>query len=381
MQYEVSIARCGSYDDAEVRKAIEESLKPLGGMGSVVKKGDRVLIKLNLLAAKPPEAAVTTHPALARAVVSMVKELGAIPVMGDSPGGRSTITSYKALLMVTGIQKVADETGCEIVPFDDAMEVKAEGARTYKRLKIAKAVADADAVISLPRLKTHSLTYMTGAVKMLYGYLPGMLKTEYHLHTARDAGMFAELLLDLHEARRPDLSIMDAIVAMEGAGPQHGSPRKVGLLMASKSCTALDYVAATIAGFDPMAVPTIKRAYERHMGPASLEDILVYGEKVEGLIIRDFKKPPTMPLNRIPPFILSGVRRFVSDRPRIDPEKCRMCGSCARDCPPKAIRLAKGKAPTIDYGRCIQCYCCQELCPEGAVYVSTPLVRRLLKKD
>ena len=381
MQYEVSIVRCGSYDEAEVRKAIEESLAPLGGMGSTVKKGDRVLIKLNLLVSRPPEAAVTTHPALAKAVVSMVKELGAIPVMGDSPGGRSTITSYKALLRETGIQKVADETGCEIVSFDDAIEINAEGARTYKRLKIAKAVADADVVISLPRLKTHSLTYMTGAVKMLYGYLPGMLKAEYHLHTARDAGTFAELLLDLQEARKPDMSIMDAIVGMEGAGPQHGSPRKIGLVMASRSCTALDYVAATIIGFDPMSIPTIKKAYERHMGPASLKDIQVYGESVEKLIIKDFKKPPTMPLNRIPPFILSGLSRFVSDRPRIDPEKCRMCGSCARDCPPKAIRLARGRVPTIDYGRCIHCYCCQELCPEGAVYVSTPLVRRLLKKE
>ncbi|WP_174591788.1 DUF362 domain-containing protein [Methanocella conradii] len=380
MSYEVSVVKCETYDEAEVRKAVEEGLAPLGGLGSVVKKGDRVLIKLNLLAAKPPEAAVTTHPALAKAVVNMIKELGAIPMVGDSPGGRSTMTSYKALLKATGIQQMADETGCAIVRFDgEVADTNAESARTYKKLKIAKAVTEAEVIISLPKMKTHTLTYFTGAVKMLYGYLPGMTKAEYHLHTARDVGMFAELLLDLYEARRPDLSIMDAIVGMEGAGPQHGSPRRIGLVMASKSCTALDYVAATIAGFDPMSVPTIKKAYERNIGPADLKDIQVYGEKVEPLIIKDFKKPHTMQLNRIPPFLLNSLRRFVSDRPCIDPAKCRMCGACARECPPKAIRFVKGKIPSIDHNKCIRCYCCQELCPEGAVYVSRPFARRLIK--
>jgi len=198
-----------------------------------------VLIKLNLLAAKPPEAAVTTHPSFVKAVVRMVQELGAVPIVGDSPGGRSTVTSYRSLLEVTGIRQVIDETGCEAARFDDeTVEVFTDSAKSFKKLKLAKAVMDADAIISLPRLKTHTLTYFTGAVKMLYGYMPGITKTEYHLHTARDVNLFADLLLDIHEARKPDLTIMDAVVGMEGAGPQHGSPRKIGLVLTSKSCTA-----------------------------------------------------------------------------------------------------------------------------------------------
>jgi uncharacterized protein (DUF362 family)/NAD-dependent dihydropyrimidine dehydrogenase PreA subunit len=381
MAYEVSIIKCDSYDDMLVRKSVEASLAPLGGLGSVVKKGDRVLIKLNLLASKPPEAAVTTNPALVRAVVRMVQELGAVPVVGDSPGGRSTGTSYKALLKTTGIQQVIDETGCEPVRFDDeSVEVYTESAKAYKKLKLAKAVMDADVVICLPKLKTHTLAYFTGAVKMLYGYLPGLLKTEYHLHTARNVDLFADLLLDLHEARKPDLNIMDAVVGMEGTGPQHGTPRHIGLIISSKSCTALDFVATTIAGFEPLKVPTVKKAYERRAGPGSIKDITVYGEPVEPLIIKDFKKPPTMSMERVPPFLLNGVRRFVSARPRIDASKCIMCGICARDCPPQAMAFTKGALPVIDHGKCIRCYCCQELCPEGAVYVSKPLVRRLMRR-
>lgn len=379
MAYEVTIARCDSYDDTLVKKSITESLAPLGGLGSIVKKGDRVLIKLNLLAAKPPEAAVTTHPSVVKAVVRMVQELGAVPIVGDSPGGRSTGTSYKSLLKTTGIQQVIDETGCEAVRFDDeAVEVFTNSAMSFKKLKLAKAVMDADVIISLPKLKTHTLAYFTGAIKMLYGYLPGMTKTEYHLHTARDVNLFAELLLDLHEARRPDLTIMDAVVGMEGAGPQHGSPRKIGLILASKSCTALDFIATTIAGFESLKVPTVKAAYERGVGPGSLKDITVHGGPVELLILKDFKMPPTMAMGRIPPALLNTARRFVSNRPRIDAVKCVKCGICARDCPPKAMRFTKGSPPVIDQGKCIRCYCCQELCPEGAVYVAKPLVRRLI---
>ncbi len=290
------------------------------------------------------------------------------------------MTSYEALLENTGIRKVIDETGCQSVRFDDdQVEVFTASAKMFKKLPIAKVVTEADIIISLPKLKTHSLAYFTGAVKLLYGYMPGIIKSEYHLHTARDLNLFADLLLDLHEARKPDLNIMDAVMGMEGNGPSNGTPRKIGLIMASKSCTAIDHVAVTIAGFEPMKVPTVERAFARGIGPSKLQDITIYGEKLEPLIIKDFKKPAGMPISKVPKFIINGIRRIASPRPRIDGAKCQKCGICVRDCPPKAMTLKKGSAPTIDHGKCISCYCCQELCPEGAVYVSTPLIRKLIK--
>jgi len=381
MLYQVSIEKCGSYNDQEVRKAVEACLAPLGGLESVVSGGDRVLVKLNLLSAKSPEAAVTTHPAIVKATVELVQELGAIPVLGDSPGGGSTAASYKALLEKTGIQAVIDKTGCEIVRFDEAKrEVAPAKAKTFKKLTLAKAVTEADVIIGLPKLKTHTLTYYTGAVKLLYGYIPGLFKTEYHLHTANDINLFADLLLDIHETYPPALTLMDAIVGMEGAGPSNGKPRKIGLVLSSKSCTALDYVAVTIAGFDPMSVPTVRLAQERRVGPARLEDVRIYGERVQPLVVEDFEKTLTALLSRAPPFLINTLKRFIAAKPVIDVSNCKHCGECFRACPPNAIAFKKARVPDIDYSTCIRCYCCQELCPEGAITVSVPLLRRLLKR-
>ena len=381
MSYQVSIEKCGSYNDQEVRKAVEACLAPLGGLESVVSGGDRVLVKLNLLSAKSPEAAVTTHPAIVKATVELVQELGAIPVLGDSPGGGSTAASYKALLEKTGIQAVIDKTGCEIVRFDEAKrEVAPAKAKTFKKLTLAKAVTEADVIIRLPKLKTHTLTYYTGAVKLLYGYIPGLFKTEYHLHTANDINLFADLLLDIHETYPPALTLMDAIVGMEGAGPSNGKPRKIGLVLSSKSCTALDYVAATIAGFDPMSVPTVRLAQERRVGPARLEGVRIYGERVQPLVVEDFEKTLTALLSRAPPFLINTLKRFIAAKPVIDVSNCKHCGECFRACPPNAIAFKKARVPDIDYSTCIRCYCCQELCPEGAITVSVPLLRRLLKR-
>jgi uncharacterized protein (DUF362 family)/Pyruvate/2-oxoacid:ferredoxin oxidoreductase delta subunit len=348
-------------------------------LGSVVKKGDRVLIKLNLLSARTPEQAVTTHPALAKAVVKMVQELGGIPVLGDSPGGSNTGNSYKTLLKNTGMQAVADDTGCEIVSFEESVNVSPEKARTFKKLKIAKAVLDADVVIGLPKLKTHTLTYYTGAVKLLYGYVPGVTKTEYHLHTGRDVSLFAEMLLDIYEARPPNLYIMDAVVGMEGRGPSGGSPRQIGLVMASKSATAMDFIATSVIGFDPISVPTVKLAAGRGTGPQKPEEITVFGESVASVAIKDFKKADTMDMSRMPPAVMGLISRIGGTRPQIDRKLCKKCGVCVQDCPPKAMTFVRGSPPKIDYNKCIRCYCCQELCPQNAVSVRTPLLRRLIK--
>jgi uncharacterized protein (DUF362 family)/Pyruvate/2-oxoacid:ferredoxin oxidoreductase delta subunit len=377
--YRVSIARCRTYDPGEVRSAVAASLGYLGGMGKFAGKGQRVLVKPNLLTSRPPEAAVTTHPAVAQAVVEAVQQAGAEVVLGDSPGGRNTVQSYERLLQRTGMRGVAEATGCEIVSFDDAMvEVQAPQARSFRKFTIAKAVADADRVIVLPKLKTHQLTYYTGAVKVLYGYIPGLRKAEYHLHTGTDAGIFSDLLLDLHSALPPALAIMDAVVGMEGQGPSNGNPREIGLVLASGSCTALDYVACSIVGFDPAAIPTVRKAGERGVGPKGLSEVEVLGERIDDVRVPDFEKPGTMRIARLPPFVLHAAQSLLAARPEIYPGRCIMCGKCAEGCPPGAIRWAKGQVPSIRYRHCIRCYCCQELCPQGAVEVVYPWIRRIM---
>jgi uncharacterized protein (DUF362 family)/Pyruvate/2-oxoacid:ferredoxin oxidoreductase delta subunit len=314
-----------------------------------------------------------------QAVVEEVQRAGGEPVIGDSPGGRNVGNSYDRLLRRTGMTGVAETTGCELVSFDDAsVEVQAPEAKSFRRFTVAKAVTGADKVIVVPKLKTHQLTYYTGAVKILYGYIPGLLKAEYHLHTGTDAETFSDLLLDLHGALPPTLAIMDAVVGMEGQGPSNGNPREIGLVLASESCPALDLVACSVIGFDPAKVPTVRKAGERGAGPKDLGEVEILGENIEGVRIPGFERPRTMGFAGIPPALLHGVGYLFGSRPSISHSRCISCGKCAEACPPKAIRWIKGQVPSIRYRHCIRCYCCQELCPQNAVEVAYPWIRRVM---
>lgn len=371
----VSLARCRSYDPDEVGSALSAVLAPLGGMAAFVEPGMRVLVKPNLLSARPPERAVTTHPAVVRAVVEAVQACGGVPVIGDSPGGQNTPSSYDALLRTTGMMGVIEETGCEYVYFDDeSVAVPSPDGLVFRGFTIARAVADADAVICLPKLKTHQLTAYSGAVKILYGCIPGITKAAYHLHAGQDREVFADLLLDLHAAIPPSLSVMDAVVGMEGKGPQSGNPRQIGLIAASASCTALDYAAALAVGLDPLSVPTIARAAARGEGPAAPGDLRVHGPPIAEVRVADFVPAPASPPS-LPSFVTQFGGRLVAARPLVDAGRCTACGTCAAVCPPHAITFVPGEIPQIDEEACIRCFCCQELCPQGAVEIVRPSVR------
>ena len=374
----VSLARCRSYDRDEVRAAVAACLAPLGGIGACVRPGSRVLVKPNLLSSRPPEDGVTTHPEVVRAVVEQVQAAGATVIVGDSPGGRNTRSSYDALLRNTGMQEVIDATGCAAAYFDDGYnEVPVPAGATFRRFRIARAVTEADTVICVSKLKTHQLTLLTGAVKVLYGYIPGIAKAEYHLHTRTDADTFADLLLDLGFPFPPALSVMDAVVGMEGHGPSQGTLRQVGMVLASPSPHALDMAAARIMGFAPEEVPTIRRAIARGIGPAGPEAISFPGEPLEA-VRPPFVRPGPIPLRHVPAPLVHLAGRLLASRPVIRASACSQCGKCDESCPPRAISFVKGRVPRIRHHRCIRCFCCQELCPEGAVEVTYPWIRRVL---
>lgn len=381
MSYVVAVEKCADYAEERVSAALAAVLAPLGGLSTFVKAGDRVLLKLNLLADFPPEKAVTTHPSLVKAVIRQVQALGATPVIGDSPAGKTTPASYAKLLQITGIQQVIDETGCAVVSFEDHLqEVSSPRALVFKKFLVTSEPSKADVVIALPKLKTHQLAYYTGAVKLLYGYLPGLTKVEHHLHAGKQPENFAELLLDLYEALTPHLVIMDAVVAMEGAGPSHGTPRQMGLLLASPSGTALDFLATYLIGLKPLAVPTVSGAQRRGIGPGRLEEISVLGEKADEVRLLDFQQAstirPTFFTSLLALPVLTDICSWLfAARPAINAGKCIKCGKCAESCPPKTIAFHRGQVPRINYSPCLRCYCCQELCPVGAVVVRPPRIK------
>ncbi|NLX49418.1 MAG: DUF362 domain-containing protein [Methanospirillum sp.] len=379
MTRRVSIARCRDYDPERVMAAFLEVLAPLGGISAFIRPGDRVLVKPNLLTSRSPGEAVTTHPSVVRAALIAVRDAGGEPVLGDSPGGRNTPENYRSLLRRTGLLPVLEECGVDAVFFDgDTTEIASPAGRVYRRFHVSSAVARADAIVSISKLKTHQLTLATGAVKNCYGYIPGIEKAGYHLRTGPDRRRFADLLLDLYEARPPVLSVMDAVVGMEGNGPSNGTPREVGLLLASPSAPDLDFVEAYLMGFDPLEVPTVSEAARRGLGPRALDEIEVLGLSIEEVRPQAFRRPASHLFARVPAPLVSALNRFVLARPRILVDRCRRCGICSENCPPGAIELVKG-APRIRQEACIRCYCCQELCPADAIVIDRPLLRRLVE--
>ena len=378
MTRKVSISRCLDYDPDRVEEAFAACLAPLGTIESFVHRGSRVLVKPNLLASRPPEAAVTTHPTVVRAAIRTLQSAGAEVVVGDSPGGRNTPERYAALLRRTGLAPVLEECGCEAVFFDDATsELPSPGGRVYRRFRVARAVTEADAVVSLSKCKTHQLTFCTGAVKNCYGYIPGVAKAEYHLHSGQDPRRFASLLLDLYLARPPVLSVMDAIIGMEGNGPSNGQPRALGLLLASPHAPDLDFVQAMLMSIDPLAVPTIREAADRGVGPRMAEEIELFGATFSDLPAAPFERPGAHLSSRVPAPLIRTATRFFAVRPRVVNDRCRGCGMCAESCPPGAIDML-GRYPQIRHQDCIRCFCCQELCPADAIAVDRPFLRRLI---
>ncbi len=363
MECLVSIVRCPDYDEEEVRKAVLRSLELIGGIGKFVKRGDRVLVKPNLLYGKAPEKAVTTHPAIVKAVLGIVQDAGGKPFIGDSPGfGSLKKTAEKA-----GIRRAADEMNCPLLEFDQPVPPTQGRTRIFKQLEIDQKVLDSDVVINLPKWKTHAQVLLTLGVKNLFGCVPGRRKPLLHLQAGENRALFAEMLLDVYRVIRPQLTILDGIVGMEGNGPGTGDSIPIGLLLASDDALSLDQVVCDLVGLPRRALPTNRAAFEHGMGR---DPIRIMGETVESARLSQFRLPDlTGPDWRLPGLLKKALKNAFSARPEIDDERCEGCRRCEEICPPKAL---KGRKETLffDYGRCIRCFCCLEVCPAGAISVA-----------
>ena len=178
MTDKVSIVKCERY--AEVQNAVEQAVNLIGGIEKYVKKGDKVVIKPNLVSKKKPDEAVTTHPDFLRAVIVMVENAGGIVTIAESPGGPYNAAMLKSTYAACGIDNAIEGTNATL-NFDTAFtEVHFPDGKTIKNIPIINPILDADVIISLPKLKTHAMTSYTGAVKNLFGTIPGTHKAELH---------------------------------------------------------------------------------------------------------------------------------------------------------------------------------------------------------
>lgn len=374
----VSVQRCNSYDQDEVQDALNKVLDSLGGMRAFVKSGDRVLLKPNLLAPRPAESAVCTHPQVVRAAAIEVLEAGGKVYLGDSPA----VGSMAGVLKRTGITPVVEELGIEAVPFRTPVLFPVPEGGVYRSFLLAEEACRFDLIINLPKFKTHSMMTLTLAVKNMFGTVVGAAKPGWHLQ-ARDPARFADMLLDLWRTLPPGLSIMDGIIAMEGGGPNAGDPVDLGLVLASPSALAMDTVGGAIAGLAVEKHPVLYQAMIRGLKGAGDEQVQLLGEALED-VRRTFILPNStsrMDL-RLPVWINRSLRRSLNSFPCLSTERCTSCGQCATICPADAIAL-NGKPANggkVDKNKCISCFCCQETCPEKAIDIVPGRLLRVLKK-
>jgi len=352
---------------------VKQAVDLLGGMHTFVKPGERVLIKPNLLKGKEPEAAVTTHPEIVRAVIRLVREAGGEPMVGDSPG----MGDLRKVCEKAGILEVVNEEGATLVEMDEVVQVRNQGR--FQRFEIARAAYEADAIINLPKLKTHGMTTLTGAVKNLFGCVPGKRKVQWHFNTGVNHELFATMLNELCALLKPRLTIMDAVIGMEGNGPGSGEPRQIGVVIAGKDPVAVDVVSSSVLGVSLEKLPLIRAAAAAGYGETQLDRIRVFGESIASVASKHFRQPPQEHLEwRLPEWARLVLKDALTTKPVINNRSCIQCGICQGHCPQGAIENRGGELE-IRYRDCIRCYCCQEFCPQGAITVGRGWALKILK--
>lgn len=390
MMSKVALVKCDSYESSLVYKNVEKAIELLGGIEKFVKKGDKVLIKPNLLSPKSPDKAVTTHPEVVRAVIKLVKKVGAIPFVGDSPGGnvvgsfqtKRSLATIEKYWKETGMKKICEEEDAELVSFETGgVEVfKLENRKYISEIHLAKVIFSYDVIINIPKLKTHGMVLFSGAIKNLYGCVPGLIKSQYH-KLAIHPNNFSQVLVDIYSLIRPEISIIDGIYGMDGNGPSAGRIKKFGVIIAGENAVAVDSVASKIMGFkDPKEVPTTKIAYKQGLGECNIDKIEILGEKLENLIQKDFIKPSNAILKIIPQWLTHLVCWLIWSYPEINIDKCVNCKMCIKSCPMQAIEM-KNRYPYVNRNKCISCMCCHELCNYYAIDIRLSwLADKLIKR-
>ena len=356
--------RQATYNDEVLRPIVFEMLG--SAEGPTIQSGTRVLIKPNFLAPATPDTAVTTHPLIVKAAAEFALEKGARVQISDSPA----MGSFSKLLKKGGYEEMLKDLDVTVTPFEKTIAV--DVGEPFGRIDIAKDAMEADVVINLAKLKTHTQMMLTLGVKNMFGCIVGLKKPEWHMRTGVDRQMFGRLIVSIFEAVGPAYTIMDGILAMEGQGPgKSGTPRELGLLMGGKNAHAVDHVVCLQVGLNPDTLETQRNA--RALG--------VYDGRVhingDLNLLDDFQFPELGSITMGPDFLGRFMRKFVIQQPVADNQACKLCGECWKYCPAQAIAYTD-RGISFNTDTCIRCYCCLEVCPHAAIRAKKPLAGKVV---
>ncbi len=349
----VVIVKCKDYSQKNVDKAIKKIIKLLD---FPLDKYKKVLIKPNVVNYyKENLEAIITHPSIAKSLLKIFK---------NARVGESSFTDTENNLRKTGYWKFKP------IVFEEQkfININDKKAKILKHFYFPKIIKESDLLINVSKLKTHTLTKLTGAIKNLYGCIPGGIKQIYH-RDAKGEKQFSRLLIDIYQNIKPGLNIMDAVIGMEGEGPSSGKPKYIGLLLASKNTIALDIAASRLMGFKPKDIFVINEAVKRGLGNYNIE---IVGDLKDIPNLR-FEKPSTFKRAMVSAFLVGMTKEKII----VDEKKCVKCGICLRHCPMKAITL--NPYPIVNGKKCIRCFCCIEVCPHHALHLKDNVLRKTAK--
>lgn len=354
----ISIKQCDKYDIALTLECLRQMLAETD-FPEV--KGKTVLVKPNIVSDASPSKAICTHPVVLDALLTLLEERGPKSILvGDSPGLQGVAFRPRA----SGLYQVCEKHSVKFVDFTaNPVKTKLNYKNTF--VPIAECVFKADVVISLAKMKTHQLMYVTGCVKNMFGVVPGLNKSPLHLK-APDPDNFAKLITDIYECCHVNYAILDAIVGMEGPGPANGFPREVGLLIASKDPYGVDYAQILLLGQEPCDIPIYNEGLKRgNTDPSSYIFTALKPKRIDG-----YKTIPIQKRGLFRSLILPYFQKALLKRKSAPffNENCVQCQKCVRVCPAKALTLEDNKIK-IDKNLCIRCYCCHEFCPVGAIEI------------
>ena len=349
-----------NYEQSQIDSAVKRVFDHFGGIEHFVKPGERVLLKVNLVAGHDISRRVSTDPAIVRAAAKLVLSAGGVPFIADSPG----IDSFSRAAEKAGFTQIARELGIECRELTDPVDIPPSESAEYKHIQVSKYVLEADKIINLAKLKTHGQMYLTMGVKNLFGCIPGRLKAGWHYNVGLNREKFAGLLLDIYAGVRPTFTLLDGVIGMDGDGPTSGDPYEFGIIAGTQDALTMDLWLCRMLGAKLEDYPLYLAAKRRGLPQCELDPSDVEGDIPAEHVFPNVHIPKTRSMRLLP--AIPFLERLMTSRPVHIPQLCIGCGRCAAICAAGALRH-ENKHLYFDYGKCIRCYCCHEMCPVKAI--------------
>ena len=297
----VTLTQCSDYSKPEIAEAIEKHFSLLGGLDKFVKHGDTVLLKPNFIAPKSRHHATQTDPAIIIETARMLKDFGARPFVGDSPAWSNVYACVKALKLQEPLRKLS----VPVMQLDKPRQCRIGAAKIP--VGISSHALDADVIINLPKFKSHQQLVATFAVKNMFGCVSGKRKALWHFQKGKNADDFCRLLIEIYQYLNHALTIIDAVIAMDGPGPINGRARPLGWLIGGTDPIACETICAELVGIKPQNIPIVKTAEKIGFGCSNQADIQISGDGFPQEVYTDFQLPEMIPIRFSLPHVCRSI--------------------------------------------------------------------------